>query len=883
MKENILPDLNFPFVEEMKEFSLPYFPDKKTETQPSKWHLTASFPDEKGLLDTAYKSLRRYLAASGNKEEDQKGYSLKTQFQPTGTFEEYSLEITPEGCLVSAADTEGIRRGIYAFLDLFCAAGGSFPVKQQKITRKPFLSIRLGRCPFSPIKRWPVNTDELLDDIDYYPDAYLEDLAHDGINGIWLVTQLRELGASSFTKEDPQRKQRLEKLARVAEKCSRYGVKVWLFMIEPFAVPSDDILYREHPELFMQRAQAEGKNCFCPASEETQKYLREITKSIFSSIPALGGIVDIVYGERPTTCPSLHFSHDERLIPCQEKCKLNKNEIMAKALQAISDGIREGSPDARLIAWYYMPHPAPLASWCKDFAKYTPKDVIAQFNFESGGEKIQLGKKHYAGDYWVSYEGPAQRYKEAAEQRRNRPMGAKLQLGCGHELTPVPYIPAPEIAYNKYKEMYELGVTSVMQSWYIGNFPGLMQQACGRLAFHDFKSSKEDFLFSLASPVWGKYAAKVMEAWDFFTKAYRKFPFCLMFQYYAPQNSFMMWKYHFLPDLAPLAPPWKPNFAFGGDAIGEALAGFTLEDAAILVKEMSGEWKKGIQILQPLKEIFKESRTHLRDIGNSEIVGYLLEGTAYLLEFFLLRRRLYTEKLSRQEYIQIIEEMKNLLAAHTELCKKCVPLLEEDSRLGYHGEALCRIFDEKKTLRALQTAEESLQEAEKLLAAVKNGMTPLQYAQNSILDIVPEKVKQKGKNFSWEWRKEKDRFQLILTDLPSNGSLRGKAYFIDLTGTRFALQDSFHVENGKCIRKGNMSLIITGEEFDSNFDMTYKADSLLLSWPLASLPGATEENMIRFTMLLDTDSVTSYAKGEGGMSRLYLGSIKPDETFTLFL
>ena len=68
-------------------------------------------------------------------------------------------------------------------------------------------------------------------------------------------------------------------------------------MIEPFALPDDDELYKSYPELFMLKGKAEGRNCFCPASEKTQQYLYEITKSVFSSIPALGGIVDIVYGE----------------------------------------------------------------------------------------------------------------------------------------------------------------------------------------------------------------------------------------------------------------------------------------------------------------------------------------------------------------------------------------------------------------------------------------------------------------------------------------------------------------------------------------------------------------------------------------------------------
>ena len=177
MKENILPELNFPFVEEMKKFSLPYFPGKKAGNCRNFWHLKKGFPDEKMLLETGYDSCRRYMKAGGYEETSSDGYCLETIQKKTETFEEYTLSLTPGKCVIAANDTEGIRRGLYEFLDLFCANEGVLPEKEEVITRKPFLSIRLGRCPFSPIKRWPVNTDELLDDIDYYPDAYLETLA----------------------------------------------------------------------------------------------------------------------------------------------------------------------------------------------------------------------------------------------------------------------------------------------------------------------------------------------------------------------------------------------------------------------------------------------------------------------------------------------------------------------------------------------------------------------------------------------------------------------------------------------------------------------------------------------------------------------------------
>ena len=78
--------------------------------------------------------------------------------------------------------------------------------------KTPWLENRISRCFFSPIKRPPFNRDELMDDVDYYPDAYLRRLANEGVNGLWLSVQLRGLAETSFTKPDPGRDRRIAKL-----------------------------------------------------------------------------------------------------------------------------------------------------------------------------------------------------------------------------------------------------------------------------------------------------------------------------------------------------------------------------------------------------------------------------------------------------------------------------------------------------------------------------------------------------------------------------------------------------------------------------------------------------------------------------------------------
>ena len=73
--------------------------------------------------------------------------------------------------------------------------------------------------------------------------------------------------------------------------------------------------------------------------------------------------------------------------------------------------------------------------------------------------------------------------------------------------------------------MRELGVSSVMQCWYFGNYPSLMTRAAGELAFESFPSSKETFLEDIAVLTWGKYALEAGQALNCFQKGYSQYPF----------------------------------------------------------------------------------------------------------------------------------------------------------------------------------------------------------------------------------------------------------------------------------------------------------------------------------------------------------------------
>ena len=43
--------------------------------------------------------------------------------------------------------------------------------------------------------------DELMDSVDYYPDQYMNRLAHEGVNGLWLTVDFRDLVSTTYTPE----------------------------------------------------------------------------------------------------------------------------------------------------------------------------------------------------------------------------------------------------------------------------------------------------------------------------------------------------------------------------------------------------------------------------------------------------------------------------------------------------------------------------------------------------------------------------------------------------------------------------------------------------------------------------------------------------------
>ena len=165
------------FVEEIKEY------EEIASPRTKKIYVTT--PEL--LPETAKITLERHFIP------DEAGIPLALIKDDSLCAEEFILDVADEKITITAADDSGFRYGVCELEERF--AGRDFT---GTIRRKPWVKHRISRCFFAPNTRPPLKLDELTDDQDYYPEAYLDRIMHERLNGVWLTLYLNDMPSSFF-------------------------------------------------------------------------------------------------------------------------------------------------------------------------------------------------------------------------------------------------------------------------------------------------------------------------------------------------------------------------------------------------------------------------------------------------------------------------------------------------------------------------------------------------------------------------------------------------------------------------------------------------------------------------------------------------------------
>lgn len=654
---------------------------------PAGLRILGNFPDEKGLLDTARADFEAFFHAWHL--ESPAAAPCRLIHTPALEPEEHRIKVSLKGVEIRASDTEGIRRALIWIEDeMLKREGPLLPMGTHR--RKAMIRTRISRCFFGPINRPPASRDELADDFDYYPEHYLSRLAHDGVNVLWITIRFRNTVPSRiFPEFAPESPRRLAKLQTTVDRCARYGIRVFVFCIEPDSLPLDSPIFVRHPEL--KGHVIDFRAAFCTSSKIGKAYLAEAAKTLFSNISGLGGMIVIPVGERFTQCSSIALPESgttEERCNCPRCAHRDPCDVLYDTLAALRRGMNAANPSAELISWPY----GQLIMWGDRMtlasATRVPKGVVLQHNFETGGIHRQLGKSRPLYDYWLSVVGPSPIFREAARVSRAKGINisAKLQVGCSHENATVPFVPVPGLLYAKYRILHDLGVSGVMQSWYFGNYPSLMTRAAGLLSFAPFPTNESEFLRALALRDWPRHAAPVVRAWKLFRRSYENYPATHLFGYYGPVQDGLVWPLHLIPQNRPLSPTWKLGYPPSGDYLADCLSSeFALREVVTLCRRMAQLWQRGLRHLGKAYAASSKTETQQREWDVARAIGLQFDSAADILRFYQLRETLV--EANGRSALRPLDEMKNIV--QKEITRRCamIDLCQAEPTVGFHSEA----------------------------------------------------------------------------------------------------------------------------------------------------------------------------------------------------
>ena len=738
----------------------------KNEFSPQEIYLDEGEFCNEMTLATSFSDFDNFLRENGLS-----GFKYPVRLKRVDGFEkeEFDCFSTPVFCEIRASEKEGIRRALIWLQDTLCVGGGYLQFGQTHC--KPQIKRRITRCFFSPTNRPPKNGDELSDDIDYYPEAYLNRLMHDGINGIWIYSSFADLVKTSYIPEFGEGADaRIEKLKGVVEKCERYGIEVFIFAMEPMSL-TEGAITSKYPDIVKKYPQTHGNRLgdnmisFCTYTDFARGYCTEAVGKLFRSVPKLGGLMSITQGERITSCSNMWSNTEGVWSNNCPNCKDKKREeILSYTVTMMRKAIQEVKPQAEYISWTYGHR-----EWNDDeigyYVAHAPKNVALLQNFEDNGRVMQLGKKRIALDYWLSYVGPSHMFEHTAQVAREygKRMYAKMQICCSHECASVPYIPVPGIVYDKLIRADELGVQGIMESWYFGNYPCLMSKAVELLSFGKRFADKREFLRYLAGLYWNDEDANaVVSAWEFFEAGYTQYPINTMFGYYGPMHDGIVWELSLLPKNFSLPRSWQLIDKTDGDRIGECLFnGHTVREAVTLLDTLNENWQKGCAALASTS-VAKRGEKH-EQLLVADALRILFRSGRNVMRFYELRNDL---GYGRGEAKANFAELQAIVLEEQENCKKMIELCEADNRLGYHSEAEGFKFHPAKLRKKLRQLDELLENEFPIVEKrIEQGVCPIGYYVGED-DSTKHYAAGEGdlENAKWETLSNGDKFRVATTE-----------------------------------------------------------------------------------------------------------------------
>ncbi|MFN7935940.1 MAG: hypothetical protein U0R19_21600 [Bryobacteraceae bacterium] len=529
---------------------------------------------------------------------------------------------------------------------------------------------RAGKALWSPrfcYSYFALYGDPLIDpSVDPFPEGYLEKLSECGLDGVWLQGVLNTLAPSKVFREFGEGwETRLKNLRAMCARAGRHGVKVYLYMNEPRAMPAAFFAGREH----LKGEESRGLFAMCTSTREVREWLADSLAHVFREVPELGGIVTISMSENHTNC----FSHRGgwgKIAPRAKECPRctprESWDVLGEMFGAMHEGIRRSSREARIIHWDW--------GWPDDMAdKLIPlldKDVRFQSISEWSQPLERGGVKSVVGEYSISVPGPGPRARRnwGVAKRAGIETNAKVQFNNTWEISAVPFIPVPHLVMEHCEGLRKEGVSGIMASWTCGGYPSPNLEAAAAY-FVEGTPDRAAVLQDVAGRRFGeRAAADAVEAWRLFSEAFREFPYGVSIYVIPVQHgpaNLLRWK----------ATGHKTGMIlFPHDQMKAWCGRYPPEVVQSQFYKMAAMWKQGLVRMKRVVEQASARRVAEHDLAVAETCYCHFQSVAQQVEFYRLRDGAPDQG-----------RMKELVAAEMELARQQYRVARAFSTVAYEA------------------------------------------------------------------------------------------------------------------------------------------------------------------------------------------------------